>query len=139
MKKCLVLIILCLLFTSHLFAWRPQEMEVTVTLDSQEDYQTLHALKLNGDVYQNFARVYVTPDEFDKLKQTGLVYEILVEDLAAHSKQILELRTDWLWYDDIIALMDSCAAAFPFICRKEIIGETVEGRQNYPNEKVCFL
>ena len=129
MKKIILLIALCLLFSSHLFAWRPSEMEVKVILNSQEDYQALHALKLNGDVYQNFARVYVTPDEYEKLKQTGLVYEIIVEDLEAHSKQILELRTDWLWYDDIIALMDSCAAAFPFICRKEIIGETVEGRQ----------
>ncbi len=129
MKKIIFLIVLCFVFSSQLFAWRPQEMEVKVILNSQEDFQALHALKLNGDVYSDFARVYVISDEFDVLKQTGLEYEIIVEDLEAHSKQILELRTNWLWYDDIITLMDSCATAFPFICRKEYIGETVEGRQ----------
>ncbi|MBN2016763.1 MAG: T9SS type A sorting domain-containing protein [Candidatus Cloacimonetes bacterium] len=104
-------------------------MEVKVYLSSETDYQTLYNLKLNGDVYSGFARIFVTPDEFEELKETNLSYEIITQDLEAHSEQIKELRTDWLWYDDIIALMDSCAAAFPFICRKEYIGETVEGRE----------
>ena len=53
MKKIILLIGLCLVFSSPLLAWRSQEMEVRVFLNSQADYQTLHALKLNGDVYPN--------------------------------------------------------------------------------------
>ncbi len=53
MKKIILLIALCLIFSTHLFAWRSQEMEVRVFLNSQQDYQTLHTLKLNGDVYPN--------------------------------------------------------------------------------------
>ncbi|RLC45859.1 MAG: hypothetical protein DRH57_07225, partial [Candidatus Cloacimonadota bacterium] len=104
-------------------------MEVRVNLYTNEDYQKLAELRFNGDVYPGFARVYLIPDELEKLKATGLEYEILVPDLEAHSKMIRETKEQWHWYDDIIALMDSCATTFPDICKKVMFGQSVEGRQ----------
>ena len=46
-------------------------MEVKVNLYTNEDYQKLSSLRLNGDVYLGFARVYLIPEELEKLKTKG--------------------------------------------------------------------
>ena len=134
MKKCLVLIILCLIFSSHLFAWRSQEMEVRVFLNSQQDYQTLHALKLNGDVYPNGeALLYVIPSELEILKSTELKYKIEREDLNEFSGKFWQsmdtTREAYHTYAEIVALADSLATTFPDICEKHLFGSSVQGRE----------
>jgi len=134
MKKCLVLIILCLIFSSHLFAWISQEMEVRVFLNSQQDYQTLHALKLNGDVYPNGeALLYVIPSELEILKSTELKYKIEREDLNEFSGKFWQsmdtTREAYHTYAEIVALADSLATTFPDICEKHLFGSSVQGRE----------
>ena len=134
MKKCLVLIILSLIFSSHLFAWRPQEMEVRVFLNSQQDYQTLYALKLNGDVYPNGeALLFVIPSELEILKSTGLKYKIERENLNEFSGKFWQsmdpTREAYHTYAEIVALTDSLATIFPDICKKFLFGTSVQGRE----------
>lgn len=129
MKKTIFLLVLNFILVSSAVAWRSGEMEVKVFLNTPEHHEMLYKLKLNGDVYKDFARMYVIPEEMDKIKQTSLQYEIIIPDLEAHSNHLQNLRTEWLTYNDIIALMDSCATNFPNICRKEYLGESVQGRE----------
>ena len=133
MKKIIFIIVLCLVFSSHLFAWRPYEMEVKVILSSQEDYQALHELKLNGDVYPGFARVFLIPDELKKLKTTGLEYEILDADLNRTSNvfwsNMDRTRDAYHTFPEIVALADSLANSFPGICEKHIFGYSVYGNE----------
>ncbi len=129
MKKIIFLLLVLAVFTSPVFAWRSNEMEVKVYLNTPQDFKILHDLKLNGDVYPDYARMYVIPDELDKIQQASLEFEVTIPDLEAYSKQLTEMRTNWLSYNDIIALMDSCATNFPNICRKEYLGQSVQGRE----------
>jgi len=135
MKKIVFLCAVSFLLISNVFAWRAEEMEIKVYLNSPYDYETLHNLKLNGDVYSGFGRMYVVPDELAKVEKTSLHYEIIVEDLQAHSEYLRGLKAEWLSYNDIVALMDSCAAAFPFICKKTVLGQSVQGR----DISVCII
>ena len=134
MKKIILLIALCLVFSSHLFAWRSQEMEVRVFLNSQQDYQILHTLKLNGDVYPNGeALLYVIPSELEMLKATGLKYKIERADLNEFSRLFWEdrdlTREFYHTYSEIVALADSLATTFPDICEKHLFGTSVQGRE----------
>jgi hypothetical protein len=112
--------------------WRNGEMEVRVTIRNAGDAKTLHDLRLNGDNHpaEGCAVMYVIPAEFQQLRSSGLVTEILKEDLNAYYRGFWSGRADqYHSYEQIIALMDSLATAFPDICRKTLYGLTPEGRQ----------
>ncbi|HHE40167.1 MAG TPA: T9SS type A sorting domain-containing protein [Candidatus Cloacimonetes bacterium] len=109
-------------------------MEVRVFLNSQSDYQTLHALKLNGDIYPNGeALLYLIPSELEMIKSTGLKYRIEREDLNEFSGKFWQsmdtTREAYHTYAEIVALADSLATAFPDICEKYIFGTSVQGRE----------
>jgi len=82
--------LLCYLLTLALLSpaiaqgWRPGEKEIRVEMNSKNDAQTLHEMNLNGDFYSDHAILYVTPEEFETVKNSGLKYEIMIEDLNEH-------------------------------------------------------
>ena len=109
-----------------------KEMEVRVTIRNAGDSKTLYDLRLNGDNHpaEGYAVMYVIPSELQQLQNSGLVTEVLKEDLNAYYRDFWTSRADQYHnYDQIIALMDSLATAFPDICRKTLYGLTPEGRQ----------
>jgi len=127
----LIFVLIAIFFTSQSFAWRKDEMEVKVNLYTEEDYQILYSFRFNGDIYPGFARLYLTPDELEKLKATGLEYEILDADLNRTSSvfwsSMDRTRDAYHTFPEIVSLADSLAGNFPDICEKHIFGYTGGG------------
>jgi PKD repeat protein len=127
--------LLCFLLTLAVLSpaiaqgWRPGEKEIHVEINSKNDAQTLHEMNLNGDFYSDHAMLYVTPDEFETVKNSGLKYEIMIEDLNEHYRDFWQTREAYHTYAEIIALADSLAEHFPYICTKHIYGTSMGGRQ----------
>ncbi len=82
MKKS-VLAIFAVLFVTAAFTqgWRSHEMEIKVPFYSNEAATQLHNLKLNGDIYKDYAILYVVPEELETVKNAGFKYEIQIENL----------------------------------------------------------
>ncbi|MBI9039536.1 MAG: T9SS type A sorting domain-containing protein [Bacteroidales bacterium] len=134
MKKFFLLsIILCLTFMSLAEGWRKGEKEIKVFLNSPVDYTLLSDLKINGDInpFKGFGIMYVTPDEFQKLKETGLNYEILKDDLNEYYRDFWnqDVPPGYYTYEEIIEISDSLAENFPEICKKFVFGTSVHGSQ----------
>jgi hypothetical protein len=110
--------------------WRDGEMEVKITLQNQADYETLHSLRLNGDVYADGSAImYVIPGELEKIRAVGLDYNITKSDLNSYYTDFWNTRAEFHTYQEIIDLADSLAENFPDICKKYTFGESVGGRQ----------
>lgn len=126
-----LLSLISILFICSSFAqsWRPEEKQVLVTLESQQQADAIAALKISFDyVDLNTIRAYVVPKEIDVLESNGIPYETEIEDL---NKQEAVLYTDEAYhsYQQIIDLADSLVLAFPEICAKHLFGESMGGRQ----------
>lgn len=130
-QKIMLLIAVFALFTMNVTAqgWRPLEMEIKVNLNSREDAKLLGDLRLNGDIYQKHALMYVTPAELKMVEQTGLRFEVTKENLNAYYKDFWETREAYHNYTEVIALMDSLAAALPDLVKKTVFGTSVQGRE----------
>ncbi|MBE0638161.1 MAG: T9SS type A sorting domain-containing protein [Bacteroidales bacterium] len=109
--------------------WRPLEMEIKVSLNSREDAKLLGDLRLNGDIYREYALMYVTPAELKKIEQTGLRFEVTKDNLNDYYKDFWETREAYHNYQEIIALMDSLVAALPDLVKKTVYGQSVQGRE----------
>jgi predicted deacylase len=112
--------------------WRDHEMEIRVQFHSADEAARLHDLHLNGDVYgtAGSAVLFVIPSELEAVKQAGFQAVILKSDLNEYYGDFWSLRADqYHSYEQIIALMDSLATAFPGICQKTVLGLTPQGRQ----------
>ena len=115
--------------------WREKEMEIKISIQNRADAIKLHDLKLNGEMHSTYGLMDVVPAELEKVKASGLHYEVLIEDLNLFYKDFWikkssSSRADkYHTYDEIIALMDSLANAFPAICKKFSLGTSVQGRQ----------
>jgi len=112
--------------------WRDHESEVKVKISGPDDAKLLHDLHLNGDIHllAGDAMLYVIPSELERLKETGLRMEVLKEDLNESYRGFWSGRAEqYHSYEQIIALMDSLANAFPGICKKIVFGLTPQGRQ----------
>jgi hypothetical protein len=124
-----------LLFCISSFAqkgWRENEMEVKVFFNRSEDAKLLYDLHLNGDIYSasGYALMYVVPSELENIKTTGRNYEILKTDLNEYFKDFWNKKAGtYHSYSEIISLMDSLATAFPAICSKVVLGNSVQGRE----------
>lgn len=135
MKKLLLLPSLLLFsFASAQNGWREKEMEIKVPILTKTDAATLHELQLNGEIHGTYGLMDVIPSELEKVKSSGLHYEIVIENLNEFYKDFWiknnNNRADkYHSYDEIIALMDSLAGAFPAICKKISFGTSVQGRQ----------
>ncbi len=129
MKHFLLGLLAVMLLTPGYAQWRKGEMEIKVELSSPAEAARLQALQLNGDVYRDHARLYVTPEERLQLEQAGFTPEILIGNLREHYANFWETDEAYHSYQEIIDLADSLAANFPDICTKHIFGTSVGGRQ----------
>ena len=116
----LCVVLLSLSFIFSLYAengWRENEMEVLVFIENGNEAQKLQSLNLTGDVYPGDAysadvnsnligRMFVTPDELDKIKSLNLSYEILIENLNEHYKDFWNTHQNYFTVDQILSKMD---------------------------------
>lgn len=115
--------------------WREKEMEVKVTVQNKAEANILQNLQLNGEFHSSYGLMDVLPSELEKIKSSGLKYEIVIENLNEYykdfwKKQEVNSRADkYHSYDEIVALVDSLASTFPEICKKISFGTSVQGRQ----------
>ncbi|MDY0335456.1 MAG: hypothetical protein RBR47_10915, partial [Bacteroidales bacterium] len=63
MKNFILGLLAVMLLTPGYAQWRRGEMEINVAFSSPAEAARLQALHLNGDVYGNHARLYVTAEE----------------------------------------------------------------------------
>ncbi len=132
MKKALTVFLLFSLIIINLFANRQKEMEIRVYFEDQNDLENLAALNLNGDIYPNGEAVlYVNSKQFSQIQALGLDYNILREDTSYDGFwENRDLTRDFYHTaDEIIALADSLANAFPAICEKHVFGYSVQNRE----------
>jgi carboxypeptidase T len=116
-------------FSATAQGWRPMEMEIKVTLNSYDDAKLLGDLKLNGDIYHEYALMYVTPEELTRVEATGLKFRYTKENLNEYYRDFWETREAYHNYTEIIALMDSLATALPDLVKKTVLGTSVQGRE----------
>lgn len=138
MKKVLLFIFFLFVF-SFSYAqqgWRENEMEIKVFIQNKANGQTLEKLHLNGENHSTYALLNVIPSELEQVKSSGLTYEIVKENLNAYYKDFWTTNNHsgdraekYHTYEEIIALVDSLAGAFPDICKKLSYGTSVQGRQ----------
>lgn len=138
-RNSIVLILFLIAFSSfdHAFTqgWRPGEMELRVTLKSPAELPKLLEISKNIEVASGnelHFRVYATPEERERIIYAGFSPEVLIPDLNEHYRNFWDnplVPSGYYTYDQIIAIADSLAASFPSICKKEIWGLSVGGRQ----------
>jgi hypothetical protein len=115
--------------------WRENEMEIKVLIQNKNDAAILHDLQLNGEIHRTYGLMDVIPSEFEKVKSSGLTYEIVKENLNEFYKDFWTKNNNskraekYHTYEEIISLMDSLANVFPSICKKISFGTSVQGRQ----------
>jgi len=109
--------------------WRNGEMEIKVKIDTRKQAETLGQLRLNGDIYSDYALMYVTPDELKLVQNAGLAFEITKENLNDYYKDFWETRDAYHSYNEIIGILDSLVAALPDLCMKTVLGQSLGGRQ----------
>ncbi len=125
----LLFLLLALSFMAHADGWRKGEMEVQVTIRGHEDLDRVKSLHLNGDAGRDYAILYVTPEELQKIKEAGLDYKIRIADLNEHYRGFWELDTVYHTYEEIIDWMDSLELQYPAICKKYYYGTSVGLRE----------
>lgn len=133
MKKILGVVII-FLFMSTLFAWREGEMEIRIFYNSQSQLEQIQKLKLNGDVYPNGEAIfYVVASELQTLESLGINYQIEKENMREFAANFWKnqdnSREAYHTWDEIIALADSLAGAFPDICKKVVFGTSMGGKE----------
>ena len=117
-----------------LAAWRTGEMYIQIEADSPRQIQLLLQEKFDIDnIRGNTATIYVVPDELSRIKKMGFKTEILIPDLAKHSRYILESPdfTGYHNYSQTLNLVDSLILAFPNLIFKVNYGQSIQGRQLY--------
>ena len=131
MKQSLIILLLSFVVISSVFSqgWRKNEMEIKVILSEKNHSQELYNLKLNGDFYQEYAVLYVTPAELVKIQSLGVEYEVTIPNLINHYKDFWSNKETYHSYDDIIASMNNLSANYPNICRKVDFGISVGGNE----------
>jgi PKD repeat protein len=121
--------------TAYSQGWRPGEMELRVTLKQRSELKPLLDITKNIEAASSNAlqfRVYVTPEERERIISAGFISEVLIPDLNDHYRNFWDnpmVPSGYYTYDQIIAIADSLAANFPSICKKELWGNSVGGRQ----------
>jgi hypothetical protein len=129
MKNTLLLVLVSILFVKAFpqqSAWRPGEMELKINFSSPEEAKLLGSMQLNTDIYTSYAWAYVVPDEFNRIKEAGLNYEIVQPDLNAWSASFGDALVPQGYYtfNQIKNIADSLVAAYPSICKKVIFGQS---------------
>jgi len=126
----LLLIFLFSISMSYAEGWRPGEKQILITINSQEQAALISELKINYDVVsENQIRAYVIPKELAWLDNSGIAYQVEIENLKTYSQSMQQIDATWHSYQDIINLADSLEQEFPAICAKHIFGTSLGGRQ----------
>jgi hypothetical protein len=130
------LFLLVLLLTSFLgqaqrSPWRTGEMEVKLNFTDPAQMKTIGELGLKGDIYTDHAWLYLTPDELEILKKTGIPYKINIPDLNAWSAGFgpALVPPGYYSFDKIKSIADSLATNFPDICKKVVYGFTPQMKE----------
>lgn len=119
----------------HAQGWRPGEMEVRVRITSPSDLNRLQEITSNIELAEadgNIFRAYVTPEEYNLMKEDGLTAFVVIPNLNNHYRNFWDnplVPPGYYTYEQIISIADSLAANYPSICKKEIWGNSVAGRQ----------
>lgn len=110
--------------------WRNGEMEVKVSLKTVADREILRKCRFEteeGSPDGSVIRAYLVPEELKILKSTGLEYKIVIPDLNGHYQNYWTNKAvppGYYTYEEIVAIADSLATAFPSICKKVLYGQT---------------
>jgi len=137
MNRTILFFLFLLLFTgaSAQQGWRPGEMEVKVFLKTRGEAEILQHLRLETEAASPdgaVIRAYLIPEELHRLQSSGLNYKIIISDLNQYYSNFWNDRAVPQGYytcDEIVAIADSLATAFPSICKKVIFGYSVYSRQ----------
>jgi PKD repeat protein len=137
MNRTILFFLFLLLFTgaSAQQGWRSGEMEVKVFLKTQGEADILKSLKLEteaGSPDGTVIRAYLTPLELVRLQSSGLNYKVIISNLNQYYSNFWNDRSvpqGYYSYEEIVAIADSLATAFPSICKKFIFGTSVYSRQ----------
>ena len=122
----------CLLVQSVFAAWRPGEMKVRV--DNATPQVISQLLRIGIEVehsFENTIFLYLIPDELKQLGEYGIHPEILIPDMAAYSSQLLEQPElkGYPDHQDLTAILDSMASAYPQLFLKVSYGKSAEGKE----------
>ncbi len=133
-KPLLLILILLALTYLNSATWRPGEMKVKLDNVPPESIQEIAELGIEIDHIQFPAMyLYVTPQELKILRQSGYQPEIIIPDMAAYSRQLLNSPALIGYYDyySALELVDQLTATYPGIIKKVIYGYSVQNRQLY--------
>ncbi len=131
-----ILLAFCLIGTS-LAAHAPAKRQpALIELNEPGDLATLSRLGLDIDsVWPGFARVYVTPEEFNKVSANGYYIEWIpdqaheqFEKLWAATKNSADKLGAYHTYAELTTDLQAVAAAHPDICQLVSAGQSVQGR-----------
>ncbi len=116
-----------------------------VSINSTKDLRT--ALALTDDVWTHTIRpgepvdIRVSPGQFDALTQSGLRFEVLIDNVQAQiDAESAEIRrrnesddpawyTNYHTYAENKAYCQALAASFPGLCTYSVIGASLQGRE----------
>jgi hypothetical protein len=106
--------------------WRNGEMEIKVTFTNPSQAQLVGSMGFDGEIYNDHAWLYLTPEELEKLKETGISFSINVPDLNARSASYgaALVPPGYYTFNQIKNIADSLVANFPDICKKVVYGYT---------------
>ena len=129
------------LYCTAVSAWRESDMEIKMNNLTKSQLGRLADLHLRGDVWPEEngagATFYVTPGKLTQLDRAAIGYTVTIPDMRSYYKDFWTKQENFHHAsgqsyhsaDQIIALMDSLAQAFPAICLKISLGVSVQNRQ----------
>ncbi len=104
-------------------------MKVRVSYLQKDDFKKLKKLQFKGLYYENYADIYLVPEELKIIDDKYFNYTIIIPDVNDYLKDYWKIREEYHSYEDIIATMDALVANYPSICKKIVYGTSVGGRE----------
>lgn len=113
--------------------------ERVVRVQIQEESQIPLVESLTDDIWSHGIGVgpvdiRVTPEQFEQLQQSGLAFEVLIEDLQTLvDRERMGERgegdfDDYLPLADVLAFLDELVTARPDMAETFVVGQSIEGR-----------
>ncbi len=131
MKKLLLTSLIFILIVSvYAEGWRSGEQQVIIQIENENQLPVLKKLDIDFEPCAiEVIRAYLIPSERIKLENLGFKIETEIEDLNKHFENFWLTDDAYHSYQQIIDLADSLENHFPSICKKEIVGTSLGGRQ----------
>lgn len=112
--------------------WRDGEMRIRIDDVSPDDMKRIMALGIEVEHIQlPSLYLYVIPEEYSRLQQLGISPEVIIADMAAYTRRLMQSQAIAGYHDYYSAntLTDSLVSRYPTIIQKVNYGLSVEGRQ----------